>query len=69
VVSVALWLIPVAVCAAGAFPLVAAARRMTREMAELQKASSELGQLRPAMAKVRQDANEAQRVLKNLRLR
>jgi hypothetical protein len=42
---------------------------MTREMAELQKASSELGQLRPAMAKVRQDANEAQRVLKNLRLR
>lgn len=67
--SVALWAIPVAVCAAGAFPLVSAARRMTREMAELQKASSELGQIRPALARVRQDADEAQRALTNLRLR
>jgi cytochrome c-type biogenesis protein CcmH/NrfF len=68
-VTVALWFIPVAVCAAGAFPLVSAARRMTREMAELQKASAELGDFRPAMARVRQDAAEAQRVLRNLSLR
>lgn len=64
-----LWLIPLAVLVAALWPMLIATRRVVDEVTAMRDSLHALGEIRPALAVVEEEARARRRALENLPLR